>query len=467
MNVLLVSPHRGAAFEHVGIRVPPLGLLYVGAALNQAGHEVEFDLSESPTAVPDFSGADVVGLSCTTIQFKPGLKIARAAKEAGKIVIMGGPHPTSSAEEALQSGVVDYVVRAEGEATAVELLDGLGQNGRFDPSHVLGLSWRDAATGTVVHNPPRPFIQDLDSLPRPLRPKNAFTYRNRGVDGQVHQTIVTTRGCPYGCKFCDVKLLAGRRFRQRAIPNVVDEMEYLVKEFGTDRIRIVDDIINFDHNRLIALSDAILERRLGVKLWVMGRADHLVAHPETAEKMAAAGVTTMFLGIESPHKRVLKAYDKGGKASADVSAQAVALLREHGIETFGGFILGEPSETREEIEATIDYVKFLNPGTAQFSILTPYPGTETWMELKGRLVSRDWNLYDGMHAVFRGDHLEPEEMEKLCRRAYRRFYLQPKRLAREVFEGGRPGRPNLKIITRLMRAVREVYRTQSKEELVC
>ncbi len=467
MNVLLVTPYRGAAYETVGIRVPPLGLLYIGAVLKKAGHEVQIDLSEDPQKFPNFSEVDVVGITCTTIQFKPGLKIARAAKEAGKIVVMGGPHPTSSPDEVLKSGVVDYLVRAEGEATAVELFEGLRHNGKFDPGKILGLSWVDRTSGQIFHNPSRPFIWDLDSLPYPLRENGEFNYRNLGVDGNVHPTMVTTRGCPYGCKFCDVKLLAGRRFRQRSLTQVVDEMEHLVTEYGATRIRIVDDIINFDAQRLLNLCDEIIKRRLSVRLWVMGRADHLIQHPETAEKMAEAGVRTMFLGVESPHKRILKAYLKGGKASSDVSTQAVELLRQHDIEAFCGFILGEPSETASEIRQTIEYAKSLNPGTAQFSILTPYPGTETWHELKDRLITRDWNRFDGLHAVFQPDHLTPAEVEKLCRKAYRGFYLQPKRVAREIFGSGKPGRPNLKIISKIMRAVKEVYRKGPEEEIIC
>lgn len=468
MNVLLVTPYRGAVYRGIGIRIPPLGLLHIGAVLKKAGHEVHFDLSEDKDApLPDFSDADVVGITCTTIQFKPGLKIAKAAKEEGKTVVMGGPHPTSSADEVIRSGVVDYVVRAEGEATAVELFEGLKHNGKFDPSKVLGLSWVDRQTGQIVHNPNRPFIQDLDSLPYPLRESSDFNFRDFGVRGRVHPTLATTRGCPYGCKFCDVHLLAGRRFRLRSITKVVDEMEYLVTEYGAARIGIMDDIINFDAERLMNFCNEIIRRRLQVVLWVMGRADHLVAHPETAEKMAEAGAMTMFLGIESPHKRILKAYDKGGKASADISDQAVKLLRQNGIESFGGFILGEPTETRKEIEETIKYAKSLNPGIAQFTILTPYPGTETWHELKDRLITKDWNRYDGMHAVFQSDHLSPEEMERLCRKAYRSFYLQPKRIAREFFGSGRPGRPNLKNISKIMRAVKEIYRQGRKEEIIC
>lgn len=467
MNILLVTPYRGAIYENVGIRVPPLGLLYIGAVLKQAGHDIEFDLSENPDSMPDFTGVDVVGITCTTVQIKRGLEIARAAKEAGKIVVMGGPHPTSCAQEVLESGVVDYVVRAEGEETSVELMEGLKLNNSFDPSKVLGLSWVDPKDRHIVHNPPRPFIQELDSLPYPLRQVNGYKYANMGVDGKIAPTVVTTRGCPYGCKFCDVKLLAGRRFRARAIKNVVDEIEYLIDTYNVTFVRIVDDIFNFNTERLKSFCKEVIRRRLSVGFWVMGRADHLVKNPETAELMAKAGVRTMFLGIESPHKRILKAYLKGGKASSTVSSQAVQILKQNGIEIFAGFILGELNETKEEIEDTISYAMALDPGTAQFSILTPYPGTETWEELRERLTTRDWNLYDGLHAVYKPEYLNPTELEELCRKAYRKFYLQPKRIIREILGKGNPGRPNLKIITKIMHAVKEVYRNGPREEIVC
>ncbi|MFQ5769789.1 MAG: B12-binding domain-containing radical SAM protein, partial [bacterium] len=165
MRVLLVSPYRGKTYESVGIRVPPLGLLYIAGALRAAGHDVKLDLSEDADNQDkiEFSDADIVGITSTTSQFKKALKIAKAAHEQGKKVMMGGPHPTSSPEEILKSGYVDYVVRSEGEATAVELLQGIEQsNGHFNPSKVLGISWYDRETAMVVNNPTRPFIWEFD-----------------------------------------------------------------------------------------------------------------------------------------------------------------------------------------------------------------------------------------------------------------------------------------------------------------
>jgi anaerobic magnesium-protoporphyrin IX monomethyl ester cyclase len=463
VKILLVSPFRGALFECAGVRLQPLGLSYVGAALLEAGHEIEFVVLHDPTTVPDFAGAEAVGISCTTTQFKPGLMVAQAAKAAGKIVVMGGAHPTGTPEEVLQSGFVDYVVRAEGEVTAVELFGGLEQK-RFDPAGVLGLSWIDRDTGRIVHNAPRPFVENLDDLPRPVRDSRGLIHENSGDNGETYYPVITTRGCPFGCRFCDVGKLAGRKFRIRSNSSVVDEIEDLVERHGVRKIAIVDDIINFDQKRLVALCSEIVRRRLSVVFWVMGRADRLVAYPDTAARMAEAGVRTMFLGIESPNKRVLKAYKKGGKASHDVSVRAVETLRRYGIETWGAFMMGEPSETREEIETTIQFAKDLNPGTAQFTILTPYPGTALWTDVSERLLTRDWNLYDAMHSVFKLDHLHPREIESLCRKAYREFYLQPRRIARAMFAKGRVGRPGLRLVSKIVKAMNTVYSTEAENE---
>jgi anaerobic magnesium-protoporphyrin IX monomethyl ester cyclase len=252
-------------------------------------------------------------------------------------------------------------------------------------------------------------------------------------------------------------------------PNLVsDEVEHLVTEYGAQDIRIMDDIINFSNEKLHGLFGTIIERNFNVTFWVMGRADMLVKDPSSAEIMAKAGVRTMFLGIESPHKRILKAYRKGGKASADTSAQAVRLLREHDIEAYGGFILGEPSETEDEIKETIDYAKYINPATAQFSILTPYPGTEVWHQLKDRLIVRDWDKFDGLHAVYHGDYLKAPEIEALCRKAYIYFYLRPKRIVSQIYSavrGKKSTGPRLKTVSKIFTLLKTIY--PKDEEIVC
>lgn len=462
MNILLISPYRGALLELAGVNMKPLGIGYIGAALKAEGHDVDIQILEDATAVPDFTGADIVGISCNTVQFNPGLRVARLAKELGKTVIMGGPHPTSSPIEALESGYVDYVVRAEGEETAVELVKGLENPRSFDPGEVRGISWIEKESGHIVHNESRPFIQNLDGIPFPIREaRSRYGQNGRGHSQKVADfPLITTRGCPYGCSFCDVHILAGKRFRTRSIANVVAEIEQLVDEGGAERILIVDDIINFDNTRLAELFNALLKHDLADVRWVMGRGDHLVKNPETAEIMAEAGVDQMFLGIESPNERIIKAYKKGGKASYDTSMKAVELLKQNDIETWGAFILGEPSETREDVKRTIEFSKLINPATAQFTILTPYPGTDLWNQVKHKVITRNWDLYDAMHSVFQTEHIAPRELEHLVLKAYTSFYTQPKRIFGELLKGDHRGRPSIRDVSRILKGVRVVFANQ-------
>jgi anaerobic magnesium-protoporphyrin IX monomethyl ester cyclase len=462
MNVSLVSPYRGAIFELSGVKMQPLGISYIGSALKASGHEVRIELLENQDTLPDFTGADIVGISCNTVQFNSGLKVAQAAKAHGKTVIMGGPHPTSSPEETLRSGFVDYAVCGEGEATAVELLEGLKTGKSFDPGKILGISWIDKRSGRIVHNPGRPFIQNLDELPFPIRDAN-WRYGKNGTahsNGTVDYPLITTRGCPYGCKFCDVHLLAGRGFRPRSVENTVKEIEHILKNYNAERIIIVDDIINFNNERLVRLFEALINRGLPVVRWVMGRGDHLVKNPVTAEVMARAGVRQMFLGIENPSESILKAYRKGGRASSEVSLEAVKLLRQNGIETWGAFLLGEPSETMKDIERTIEFAKFINPGIAQFSILTPFPGTDLWKEVESKVTTRNWDKYDAMHSVFTTDHLDSKELEKALLKAYMGFYRQPKRIFHALFNKDHYGSPNLKSILEILKALKVVFTHQ-------
>lgn len=462
MNVLLVSPFRGALFAMVGVRMQPVGLCYIGAALRDAGHEIRIDAMEGGDDLPDFEGCDIVGISCNTVQYLSGLRIAKLAREAGKPVVMGGPHLSSSAHDVLATGHVDYVVRGEGEVTVVELFEVLRTGDESDLARVKGLSWVERSTGRIVHNPNRPFIQDLDTVSNPIREVNWIDGKKirRGIETDF--PITTTRGCPFKCKFCDVKLITGDKFRRRSVGLVVDEVQELVENVNPYKIILTDDLINFDKQRLIDLADEVNRRNLKTEFWVMGRADLLVANPETAEAMGRMGVSTMFLGIESPHKHVLEAYGKGKKASAETSTRAVQLLRESGIETWGAFMLGDLSETKEDMKATIDYATHLNPETAQFTILTPYPGTELWNDVRDRIVSRNWELFDCMHSVIRSDNATPAEINEICRTAYMKFYVHPRRLFQKKLRKQHGSRPDLQTVVRVVKGMQNLFGKKAK-----
>ncbi|MFQ6091455.1 MAG: B12-binding domain-containing radical SAM protein [bacterium] len=450
MKVLLVNPPLAGLYDSAGIVLPPLGLLYVAAVLREGGHHVRvLDLSANHRPL-DFDGVDVVGITCTTSQYSRAIKYARAAKEAGKIVVMGGAHATFTAEEIFQTGSVDYVVRGEGEYTALELMNGLQRGGgAFDPGPIMGLSWFDRKEGRVVNNPDRPFVRDLDTIPYPARNLLAFeSYQPQKL--RVHTpslTVLTSRGCPFHCTYCVVHRMNGRQWRSRHPVAVVDEIEEACQRYDFKEVVFLDDNLTFNVGRVLRLCHEMMRRNLNLTWWCMSRTDTIAKNEEMVAKMAQAGCTSVFLGLETANETVLQAYHK--RATADVGAKAVALLKKYGISTLGAFMIGEVTESRQDIEKTIGYAVDLDPEVAQFSILTPYPGTTIFERLKDRLITRDWSKFDGAHGVFDSDHLTARQMEKLLRRAYQKFYLRPRRLFSRVRNG-----PTWRTVWSLLRAVR-------------
>jgi anaerobic magnesium-protoporphyrin IX monomethyl ester cyclase len=409
--------------------MPPLGLLHVASVLKQAGHDISVVDMSLHSASPDLSPYDLVGISCTTSQTSKALEYSREAKEQGKTVVMGGPHPSFMADSLFATGLVDYVVRGEGEYTALELVNGLEEHqNRFNPTNILGLSWYNKETKKAVHNPPRPFIKDLDALPNPARELIELErYKVAKYEGRPTITVVTSRGCPYDCSFCASTQLSGKKWRKRSVLPIVDEIESLVEKHGFTAVAFMDDNLTIHVPRAKELCDEIVRRRLGIRWWCMASADSLVKSEELIEKMAAAGCGQVFIGLESPNERVLTSYNK--KASVNVGRKAVEILRKYGVGAYGSFILGEVSETLDDINRTIQYAKSLNLKAAQFSLLTPYPGTRLFNQLEDRLITRDWRKFDGLHAVFKPDFLTPKRLDRLLIKAYLSFYFDRRRLS--------------------------------------
>ncbi len=380
-------------------------------------------------------GAGLVGITCHAPTFKLALSLGRRAKAAGIPVVLGGPQVTFTYEEALESGAADFAVRGEGEETLLELADLL--SGRRDGGlgSIPGLVWKDGPSGGIVVNPDRPALEDLDALPFPALPLVDLShYRTLTVAGRQAVPIVTSRGCPFRCNFCVVPNLPQRRWRARSVENVVREMEWWNRELGFSSFVFVDDNLTVDPGRLREFCALLLEKGAPFRWWCMSRADTLVRHEDLVDLMAGAGCVTVFLGLESGSDRVLAEYGK--RERVETGREAVRLLESRGIEAHASFILGSPGETREDVEATIEYALDLDPAVVQFSILTPYPGTPLFERLKGRLVTRDWDLFDAAHAVYRHDRMEPSELERLLVKAYRRFYGRPGRIRRSLGERG-------------------------------
>ena len=426
MCILLINSPFSGGYYKLGSSMPPLGLAYIASVLRQGGHSVKMvDMNVSTKRLPSRLGDfDLVGISSDTPRHNISIQIAKKVKEQKIPVIMGGPHVTFMEEEALKSGAVDYVVRGEGEYSMLNLVAHLSSGD--DVKDVTGISY--LKSGDIIRNPSRQLIADLDALPLPARellPMNKYTVK---LDGRRATSVITSRGCPFNCSFCSSSELFGLKWRAREPEAIVDEVEEVKKRYGIDSILFMDDNFTLNPDRTIRICEQMNHRALNIRWWCFSRVDTIAKHEDMVQSMADAGVREVFVGVENPNQEVLDSYKKG--ITADISYRAIQILRKYKIRSMAGFIIGELNETMEMIKDTIKFAIKLNPDIAQFSILTPYPGTRLFESVKGNLLTRDWAFYDGLHAVINITRTKPKDLEKLAKEAYLKFYLRLSRLIR-------------------------------------
>jgi anaerobic magnesium-protoporphyrin IX monomethyl ester cyclase len=421
MRVLLVNPPAGFSYGILGIMRPPLGLAYIASVL-RAHHEVEiidFSVDKGRWQEYPYGEFDIVGISVDTARADTAFKIAELAKHQGSTVAMGGPHVSFLDEEALSTGAVDYVVRKEGEYSFLSLVDFLSD--RTDFEQVRGVSYFE--DGRLSRTPDGKFIDDLDSLPFPARDLLRLDLYRERMNGRLMTTVVSSRGCPFNCDFCSSSQFFGPGWRARSAENILEEVELLYRDYNYRAISFVDDNFTLDPGRAVRISEMISARGLDVIWAAMSRVDTIVNNPGMVQAMAKAGFKWTFIGFESGSQEALDAYGK--KALASDAFRAMEILVENDVDVTGAFILGSPDETKEMMKETVSFAKRLNPRRAQFSILTPYPGTRLYEGVKHRLLTRDWRLYSGLHPTIELDHVSPEELRRLHIAAYSSFYGRP------------------------------------------
>jgi anaerobic magnesium-protoporphyrin IX monomethyl ester cyclase len=440
MNVLLVNPQSTGVFSTFGINLPPMGLLYVAASLEQAGHSVvvrDLSLQGERLSSFDLKNADVVGISSDSTRIEKAMDVARRASKAGRPVVMGGPHPQFLADEICACGTVSYIVKGEGEPVFPALLAALEK--REDPASVRGIIYREQ--GRLIETPDadRP---DIESLPWPARHLVDLQRYSGCVDDVPVAPLVTSRGCPGACHFCSSSSFFGRGWRYRGAESVLAELDEIHNRYGFRAVAFLDDNFTLLPERVEKIADGIIDRGYGLKLWNFSRVDTIIHNPDMVKKLARAGSRTIYLGIESGNEESLNSLGKRTTV-ADVE-RAVCLLKENNIEVFGSYIIGNLGEDRDHVERTVDLAIRLDTGIAQFSILTPYPGTQLYQDIKDRIFTRRWKFYDGLHLVFRHPKINRHLLQILLISAFVRFY----RRSREAVDGfnhvARRNRPSIR-----------------------
>jgi anaerobic magnesium-protoporphyrin IX monomethyl ester cyclase len=426
LSILLANPKsRSNAFESFGFVFPPLGLLYIAATSEKAGHKIkieDFCISGKRPSAYDFSAFDVVGISTNTRRSTGAMDIAKKAKKDGCIVVMGGPHPAFADEEILGSGFVDYIVRGEGEGAFPELLTAIKTGG--DISAVRGLSY--LKSGVIIRTQQSDLIEDLDALPFPARhlvdielyKKSGFKYGGK----RPIAVLSSSRGCTHNCSFCITPQMYGKRWRSRSAASVMVEIEEVYYRYGYRAIAFCDDNFTASPQRVKELCHMLIEKKLDLWWWCLSTPNVLLQNEDMVKLMAAAGAKTVYLGVESADPETMKEFNKG--MALDIPYRAVDVLKRNGIQAFASYIIGGLNEDVGTILRTLKFSRKLDTAVAQFTILTPYPGTALYHKIEGSLRHRKWHLYDGFHLVFRHSKVSFVMMELLLIWAYVSFYAR-------------------------------------------
>ncbi|MBF0555805.1 MAG: radical SAM protein, partial [Nitrospirae bacterium] len=294
----------------------------------------------------------------------------------------GGFHATARPEDLLKSDCVDVVVRGEGEETLLELAENV-KNGIYDFKAIKGISYKNA-DGTISHTPERGLINPLDNIPFPRR-ELIFDY-DKYTPEQLGW-IMTSRGCPYDCAYCNSKTIWERKVRFSPLEKVIDEINYLKTTFNSIHINFMDDSFTVNRNRVLKLCSMLIENKTGITWACLTRAD--LIDDEIAVSMKKAGCIKVDIGIESGNKRMQQLINKGIKLE-DVRKSS-DILKKHGIFWTGFFMMGFPTETKEEILETLKFMKEVNPNWAYLNIFTPYPGSKFYDMVEGDKLFQQQN----------------------------------------------------------------------------
>jgi anaerobic magnesium-protoporphyrin IX monomethyl ester cyclase len=425
MKVALSYPYVRDVYHRLGFLLPPLGLGYLAAVLRNHEHDVSiFDLNLTPgEKIPNLGSFDVVGISMDTSRHNVGIEIAKDAMSQGCTVVMGGPHATFLSEDLLTRGFTHYVVRGEGEESFALLVDDLEGGG--SGHEVAGVSFKKG--DQIIDLPDRKPPENLDDLPVPARDILMMErYKKLRLGGRYITSLITSRGCPHDCVFCVSTRFSGKRWRKRSARSIVDEIDSIVNDYGFGAVCFMDDNFTMNPRRVIEVCREIRRRSIDIYWWCFSRSDSIVQNENMVKEMSESGCRYVFMGMETASNAILS-HMKGGMVTADAE-KAVELLRDYSIETMGSFILGWPQETREMARETIRFSKKLRLGGAQFSILTPYPGTSLYEECKNRIFETNWEKFDCHHSVMQLDHLRSTQVEGFLRKAFFSFYFTPRRI---------------------------------------
>ena len=434
MKVLLINP---LTLEDSMVNITPnLGLGYLATSLKNNGFEVEIwdgvkknmtkKILEDRLKALDYDVAGFQVYTRSVREVQEGLEKVKSLNP-NVITVIGGPHPSGDPEGSMNHLKTDYAFRGEAEIGLVQLLKKLSGKGNQQFNDINNLIWQD--NGTVICNPLKP-IENLDVVGMPswdMIDPNEYPYAPIGAFSKKMPltSISTTRGCPYRCTFCANNTIMGRKVRARSTKIVLEEMDLLYNKYGIREFQIIDD--NFTSKKALTLGvcKGIIDRGWDIGLSFPNGIRLSTLDEEILSLLEEAGCYSLGLGIESGSPATLKNMKKA--QSVDEIREKVNLIhRVTRIRTTGFFIIGYPTEKKEDILQTIQLSKELPINRAQFTICLPVPGSEMTEQMikEGKLKDIDFSDISFQNIVHTPEGMTLKELRKYRQKAYLEFYLR-------------------------------------------
>lgn len=426
MKVLFVIPVLRSMFgEKGGIPGHPhVGVAVLIAFLKENGYEADvfdegLDVSDIKlkAKIKEYS-PDIIGVTAFSYCYRNVFILINKIKKMSKVpLVIGGPHVSAVKAQVLKETKADFAVKSEGEYALVELLVELSQK-KPDFQKIDNLIWRKGKR--IIENKNRPLLKDLNLLPFP--DYYAFKIEEYPCFKIKALPIMTSRGCPYGCTYCSVRLSMGRGFRPRSPENVLAEIKHWYQK-GWYNFDINDDCFTLDLERAEKICDLVIKNKLKIKFQLYNgiRVDRIT--PKLLGKLKKAGCTFIAYGCEAGNQDILNSIQK--HITLDQVRQAVSWTNKAEIKNAVNFIIGHPTETYAQALETLTFAKSLPTNFVNFYNLVPYPGTEsfTWAKAHAHfLVPPETFLRDVSYRdnspIFETKEFTKEQRQEIMRRGF-------------------------------------------------
>lgn len=451
INPPLPAEEQAGSFAGVVNVMQPLGIAYIAAVLEKNNFNVDIidciplRLSdERLLSILKKEPPDIIGITATVLSINRAMELSKRLKKElpGALLVIGGPHITSIPNETMNSSSYDVGVLGEGELTFLEIAQQLS-GGRLNLKSIKSIVYRKGKE--LVFTAPREFIKDLDSLPFPARhllpPLKDYMPVPASYIKLPLGHLMTSRGCPYQCIFCDRKVF-GNMVRTRSPKNVVDEIEELMNKHGAKEIKFFDDTFTMDYERVLAIFKEMEKRRIKIPWSCLTRVNRV--SKELLIEMKNAGCWQVAYGLESGNQKILNRMKKG--ITLEQSRNAVMWAKEAGLNVRAFFVLGTPGETLGTIRDTIEFAKSLPLDVVTFYTITLYPGNELFEIAKkeGTVLHKDYSQYsplidfDETELAYVPEGMTQEQFKSAISSAHREFYLRPGFILRQVLSIRRP-----------------------------